>query len=616
MWSPPVPHVREATPRRVRGRQWCPAASSAPRLLAERLDGSVEGREEMGRVEVPDQLVALELAADRVLQLREDERGPLGVQLLIELVEHVRRRRVDVGDRLGGQDDPAGPGLRACQAPHLVAERPRVREEQRRVESQDHETRQLLGIRIELAVVVTRHAGHSPERRPVGPPRPPEDIEDRERDSDRDSLEHPEQRHAAEGRHGKPEFGAPLTPQAPCAGNVGQRERRSDDDRGKRRLRKAAQKPRHEDEHQHDRARADKPGQLGLGARLLGDRRARAARADRKALKQRRADVGGADPDHFPVSVDLLAGPGSECRRSRDGVGERHERDSEGPGYKQRKVADRARPLGRGKSRRESPDEAHPVVTKAQRAGGPNGDDYGDEDSGDSGPPRLEGEDEREADEPQGRGGRDGLAGCQAIDELARFVNEPVRIDRKAEKLRQLSDEDREGEAVHVADLGRLREQVGNEAELCDPGQDRDRSDQQREHRGECDRPLRAAARPEDGKDGCRDHRPERGVRPEDENPRGAERRVADQAENRGVEARDRRQARELRVGHPLRDQQSREDEPGGDILAQPGTTIGRERSSTRESRPWLHGCVHEVTGADDIPRSAPLLAPMPLALR
>ena len=78
----------------------------SPRLRRVRGDGLVEGREEVVRVDGAGQLVALDLLAHRVLHLGEDQRDPALVQPRVQVLEHVRGRRVDVRDRLGGDDDP------------------------------------------------------------------------------------------------------------------------------------------------------------------------------------------------------------------------------------------------------------------------------------------------------------------------------------------------------------------------------------------------------------------------------------------------------------------------------------------------------------------------------
>ena len=85
--------------------------------------------------------------------------------------------------------------------------------------------------------------------------------------------------------------------------------------------------------------------------------------------------------------------------------------------------------------------------------------------------------------------------------------------------------------------------------------------DDQREHRRQRDRVLGAPVRAEDREDRGRDHRPQRGVGAEDEDPRGPEHGVADQAQDRRVQPRDRGQSREFGVGHPLRHQQRRQHE-------------------------------------------------------
>ena len=53
---------------------------------------------------------------------------------------------------------------------------------------------------------------------------------------------------------------------------------------------------------------------------------------------------------------------------------------------------------------------------------------------------------------------------CDALDEPDRLADQAVGVDGEPEELRQLADQDRQGEAVHVADLGRLGQQVGDEA--------------------------------------------------------------------------------------------------------------------------------------------------------
>ena len=192
------------------------------------------------------------------------------------------------------------------------------------------------------AVVLSGHPRDAAERGLVGPPGAAEDVEDRERDRDRDALQHAEQRDAEERGDRQQELDAALAPQPHGPGHVGQRQRGGDHDRGERRVGEVLQQPGHEHEHQHDRRGSDDPGELRLGAGLLGDGRARPARADRESLEEPGGDVRGADPDHLAVAVDLLAGARGERRGGGDRVGERDQRDPERAGDQQREVGDRA----------------------------------------------------------------------------------------------------------------------------------------------------------------------------------------------------------------------------------------------------------------------------------
>ena len=90
---------------------------------------------------------------------------------------------------------------------------------------------------------------------------------------------------------------------------------------------------------------------------------------------------------------------------------------------------------------------------------------------------------------------------------------------------------------------------------------------------------------PTSGSDRGRDHRTEGGVRAEHQDPRGSEDRVADQAEDACVQPGDGRKSRQLRVRHPLRDQQSREDEARHQVLPQPAPTIGPEHADAGHDR-------------------------------
>ena len=274
-------------------------------------------------------------------------------------------------------------------------------------------------------------------------------------------------------------------------------------------------------------------------------------------------------------------------RRGGDRVGQGHQRDAQAP---RRTAAPRSDQPTRGmvsggKPLRQRPDQARPRGRRGRRrvAATIASDDH-DQHAGHLRQPALQDQDQRDAADPDRGGGGDRLAVGQPLDEADELADQAVGVDREAEQLRQLADQDGQREAVHVADHGGLGQQVGDEPEL--------------RHRAartmiaptmSASIDASAIARsgsppaPISGSDRRRDHRPERGVRAQHEDPRRAEHRVAEQAHDRRVQAGDRRQARQLRVRHALRHQQGGQDHPGDDVLDQPLPPVGREQPKPRQ---------------------------------
>ena len=99
------------------------------------------------------------------------------------------------------------------------------------------------------------------------------------------------------------------------------------------------------------------------------------------------------------------------------------------------------------------------------------------------GPQALEDQDQRQTCHADRERSGDCFASLDRLDEGDGFVDQAVGVNGEPEQLGELADEDGEREAVHVPDLGRLREQVSDEAELEHSGEHRDRADHEREHR-------------------------------------------------------------------------------------------------------------------------------------
>ena len=161
----------------------------------------------------------------------------------------------------------------------------------------------------------------------------------------------------------------------------------------------------------------------------------------------------------------------------------------------------------------------------------------------------------------------------------ADLLEEAIGVDRDAEQLRQLADDDRHGQAGQVArapawTADRPRSPAG-------PPRPRRRSG----------RPSARACRPARSRaPGCAAAGgrtaaiigPSDEVRPQHQPGRRPEHGVGEQADDGGVEPGDRRQAGQLRVGHPLRHQQGRQHQPRHHIPRQPRRLVGAHDAQAR----------------------------------
>ncbi len=274
-----------------------------------------------------------------------------------------------------------------------------------------------------------------------------------------------------------------------------------------------------EEQQEHDDdAGAHQPRDLALGARLLGHGRARAAGRHGEALEEPGGDVRGAHADHLLVGLDLVAAPGGEARRRGDGVGQGHERDAHRGDEQRPHVADGS---STGRPDVGTPCGSAPTVftpCSASPSSGRRRRWLRRRPRAPPAPARVQSRQHR-----AGRGGRRHRRPASSRPVWSRpaknaltSLDEPVGIGREAEQLGQLADEDRDGEAVHVADLDLLREQVGDEAELAEPQPDLDKADHEGHHPGQGDG-RRGVAAGEQRHDGGEDQRRDGRVGPQDE---------------------------------------------------------------------------------------------------
>ena len=137
-----------------------------------------------------------------------------------------------------------------------------------------------------------------------------------------DAGDHAEHGHADEAGDRQPEFPSLDAVDAPEVGDLEQADGRGDHHRGQRAGGQVLQQVRRRQKQHRDGERADDAGQLGAGAGGFGDRRARRAAADRKALEEAGGQVGGAETDHLLVRIDVGARPRRVAARQHAGVGE------------------------------------------------------------------------------------------------------------------------------------------------------------------------------------------------------------------------------------------------------------------------------------------------------
>ena len=228
----------------------------------------------------------------------------------------------------------------------------------------------------------------------------------------------------------------------------------------------------------------------------LRDRRARRAAADGEALEEPAGHVRDAEADDLAVRVDAVAVPGGERPGQDARVGERDERDARSP----RRAAARGRrgartgTTGAGSPRGTGPTTRHRLREPEDRHGDRREHDR-DEDPGHA---------RRDAPEPEDdeRGTPPPIASAWGTVSPGEHLRQnstkpamtPSASTEKPKSFGSWLDDDRERDAVHVADADRLREQVGDEPDRASPAAMQRSAGDDREHARERDRPFRVAA--------------------------------------------------------------------------------------------------------------------------
>ena len=290
-----------------------------------------------------------------------------------------------------------------------------------------------------------------------------------------------------------------------------------------------------------------------------------------KPAHQRRADVGDAERQQFPVRHDLLvavrerAGRHHVVAEAHDQHGERGKQQlAQHPGIQG------GQPDGR-ELRRDRADDADSARVQCRHRGG--GEQRGQQRPRQARPAPPQQQQERQ----DGQGDREdgGLCLAQPAGERADLGEEHLAADRDAGRALELIADHDQGHPRHVADQHGPRQQVREEAQPQQPGRQRHQPGDQGERAGE----FGVLDRVPGGQrlDGHQGHQRGGGLRAHGQRPGRAEQRVDDQRRERGPQTGDRRQARDRGVRHHLRHQVGRDGDAGQQVAGQPGAAIAAQ---------------------------------------
>ena len=352
-------------------------------------------------------------------------------------------------------------------------------------------------------------------------------------------------------------------------GHFEQPDGRSDDHCRQSSLRQILQQHGREHEQQRDRDRANDACQLGPGARRFGDRRARRTAADRKALKEAGRQVGDPQTRHLLVRVDRRTQTRGIGSREHARVRERHEGNRDAAHeYGSQALEGNERQARRRQSLRQRTEHGNAGAgCKIERRHHHGGSHHANQDGGDA-RQALQQQNQRERAGANREDDDVRVSRRDLLDDSPRLAQGTVGGNRKAEELRNLAQQHRQRDAVHVAVADRLRQQLGNEAQTREAGRHAHDAGDDR-HRGTgCDRPLRVARRQR--QDDRQNHGRERRVRTQNENAARTEDRVREQRDDGRVEPVDTGHARCLGVRDADRYEHRRHDETGDEVVPQP----------------------------------------------
>ena len=202
-------------------------------------------------------------------------------------------------------------------------------------------------------------------------------------------------------------------------------------------------------------------------------------------MRQAGREIAGAEGHQFLIGVDVVPVPPREALCRQHATGKADQRDAGRIAKEVLKLCEiERRQSQRRKSRGHGPQDGNPSVLKRQDRDRDDADGHDDQGAGQPRRQTLQHDEENQQTgaHDQGRWVR----GVEALDELRHLREKSAGFAREAEQLRQLANQDDQGDAIQIADENGLREEVGDEAQTRDPRNDVEEAGHQRQcnHQG------------------------------------------------------------------------------------------------------------------------------------
>ena len=291
-------------------------------------DGGTYGRKKRRFAKSGEKPESLQLVFDGILHLSHAQLDASRLQGFVELGQHVGGGHIHAGDRFRRDDQPAHRSRRCShRVQHPVVEQLSVGEKQRRIPAKQDQAGNAARVGIARDVMITLDAVGASQDRAVRTPGIPQEFDDGNHNGQSDTWNRTQRSDPDCADDRQPEFPALDAIDSPQVGDLDQADGRCDHDRSQCAGRQILQQIRRNHQEQGYSQRADDSGHLGSGAGGLGHRGTRRTAANWKSLKESGGEVGGAEPDHFLVRVDINTSPRRIDARKHAGVSERDEGD-------------------------------------------------------------------------------------------------------------------------------------------------------------------------------------------------------------------------------------------------------------------------------------------------